>query len=180
MFMDIMEKATKSDLIDRYLRLHDEWDGDELKAIIELDLGELNERVLDIVASYCIGDEIVSSFNTFMTDTRGCDEQIFRMDNDLEEVWFGVCNNNLNFLEQMQKLSTAISRHDFSLNDPYWEFADYGSDEMTIRSFSAPTGSKNFIVYQYEYAEWLIRYRDYDFIEDAEGPLNDLFAQYGI
>lgn len=178
MWMDIMEKATKSDLIDRYLREHEEWDGDEIKAILDLDLGELNERVLETLANHADDDAIVSSFNTFMTDTRGCDEQIFRMDNDLEEVWFGVCNNN--FLEQMQKLSTAISRHDFSLNDPYWEIVDYGSDEPIIRSFDEPTGCINFTRYEFEYAEWLVRYHVYDFLEDAERALNDLFAEYHI
>lgn len=177
MWMDIMEKATKSDLIDRYLRLNDEWNGDEIAEIVNLDLGELNERVLEILANYADDEAIVSSFNTFMTDTRGCDEQIFRMDNDLEEVWFGVFDND-NFLEQMQKLSKAISRHDFSLDDLYWEIVDYGSDKMTIRSFNEPTGCINFAKYQYEYAEWIVRYRDYDFIEDAQRALSDLFAEY--
>ena len=178
MWMDIMEKATKSDLIDRYLRLNDEWNGDEIAEIVNLDLGELNERVLEILADYADDDAIVSSFNTFMTDTRGCDEQIFRMDNDLEEVWFGVCNNN--FLEQISKLTVAVRKYAFCLNDPYWEIVDYGTDEMTIRSFIEPTDSINFTRYEFEYAEWLVRYRDYDFLEDAERALNDLFAEYHI
>lgn len=131
---------------------------------------KLRSDVLDILQTEADEDEVIVSFDNFITETVECSKQIFTMD-ELEDVWFNIVSED--FSSALRDLTEAIKEEFFDLNDPYWEMTEEG-----IQSFEALCDSNNFHNYWIEYANYIIDTRDYDGLsEGVAEKLDDLFSR---
>jgi hypothetical protein len=155
---------------------------DYIDTVREFALEELRDDVIKAIINTATLDEIVSSFNEFLTETRGCDEQIFRMETDLEEIWFGMMAEDGYFNEQMTTLYEAIRSGVFRITDCYWEMpSNDGHAFKGIRSFNELYDSTNFARLENEYADYLITSKNYEFLPgNTENALDEVFDNYGI
>ena len=159
-----------------------DWHSQFFSDICSLDVKELRYKVIDTVVKDDL-DNVIASFNNFLSEVRGCDEHIFMMDTDLKEIWFDMLGDDDDFMKQMTTLYEAIKSGNFHLTDCYWEMPTedghrFGSD---IRSFNELYESWNFALLENDYADYLITTRDYEGLSTPVAcQLDKLFAEFGI
>lgn len=124
-------------------------DNPVVETILYLDIEQLRDDVLDIIESCCTDDQLVCAFDNYVTECVECGVQIFRMAEDLEDVWLNICNDG--FLNALSKLEKDIMLERFSTRDLYWEM-----DGEEVRSFNHVGESVNWFEYNQGFADEIV------------------------
>lgn len=171
------ERELKKELITNYLKNNaDTWRTSYISALMDIDIETLRDDVLDTIRSYCSDAQLVCAFDNYVVENVECGVQIFRMADDLEEVWFNICNDE--FLYALNKLEEDIKSGRFSTKDLYWEM-----DGEELRSFNHIGESVNWYEYDLELADEIVldKQNYLNLPQDVREKVDSLLRQrYGL
>lgn len=170
------ERELKKELITNYLKNSaDTWSKSYITALMDIDIETLRDDVDDIIITYCTDAQLVCAFDNYVTEYVECGVQIFRMAEDLEDVWFNICNDE--FIYALNKLEENIKSGRFSTKDLYWEM-----DGEELRSFNHIGESVNWFDYGADFADEVILDKE-NFLNlpiEVRAKIDDLLCEKSI